>query len=164
MDWNVSGCAIFVCHVRLSSHLLFTPFSRDDMIAIFKRDNNSFTQERAELEVDKFLMDAEMMSAYINYQKKKASGSLGDGEVEAPPPGLGTYLNWFAGFYFISYLKRTFIDPKFESGEWEGIHWNLPFGGGGSEATDAVTTSMAETTTQILASMQHSIDVMSDAM
>ena len=89
MDWNVSGCAIFVCHVRLSSHFLFTAFSRDDMIAIFKRDNNSFTQERAELEVDKFLMDAEMMSAYINYQKKKASGSLGGWRSGSTPARSG---------------------------------------------------------------------------
>lgn len=48
----------------------------------FKRDNSGFTQERAEMEVDKFLMDAEMMSAYINYEKRKASGSLRE-EAEA---------------------------------------------------------------------------------
>ena len=144
--------------------LTFVPSgSRDEIIAMFMRDNNSFTQERAEEEVDRFLMDAEMMSAYINYQKKKASGSLG-GEAEGNSPGLSTLLTWFAGFYFLSYFRRSFIDPKFESGEWKGIHFTLPFSGGGSEAADAVTTSMAETTTQTLASVQHTIDTISDAM
>lgn len=131
------------------------------------RDNKSFTQERAELEVDKFLMDAEMMSAYINYEKKKASGSLRQ-EADANqsnPSFWSTYGVWFIGFFAFNYFRKLYIDPKFTSGEWEGIHINLPFsGGGGGEVTDAVTTSMTETTIQTLASVQSAIDTISDAI
>lgn len=140
--------------------------SRDEIVEKFMRDNTSFSQERAEAEVDKFLMDAEMMSAYINYEKKKASGSLRE-EAEAnlsDPRIWSTYLSWFFGIFFFNYFRKTYIDPKFASGEWEEIHIKLPFMGGGGEAADAVTTSMAETTTQTLASVQNAIDTISDAM
>lgn len=132
---------------------------------IFLRDNKSFDQARAEMEVDKFLMDAEMMSAWINYEKKKASGSLREAEAEVSNP-WGTYVAWFFGIYFLSYLRKKYIDPKFASGEWEEIHLSLPFlgGGGDSAAADAVTSSVAETTTQTLADVQSAIDTISDAM
>ena len=121
------------------------------------QDNKAFTQERAEMEVDKFLMDAEMMSTYINYEKRKASGALQEGEANPSTP-WSTYVTWFFGFYLLNSLRRTYVDPKFASGEWK-----LPFGGGGDAATDAVT-SVADTATHTLASVQGAIDTISDAM
>lgn len=112
-------------------------------------------------------MDAEMMSAYINYEKKKASGSLRQ-EAEAnlsDPAVIATYAAWFFGVFFLSSLRKKFIDPKFESGEWEEIRIKLPFSGGGGDAdtaVDAVTSSLADTTTHTLASVHHAIDSISD--
>jgi len=149
-----------------ASHASSHPIvSRDEIVEKFIRDNNGFTQERAEMEVDKFLMDAEMMSAYINYEKRKASGSLRQ-EAEANlsnPKIWGTYAAWFFGIFFFNYFRKTFIDPKFASGEWEEIHIGLPnfFGGGGDDATADAVSSAAETTTQTLAS---AINTISDAM
>lgn len=121
-------------------------------------DNKAFTQERAEMEVDKFLMDAEMMSAYINYEKRKAAGTLQEGEAEPSTP-WSTYVTWFFGVYFLNYMKRTYVDPKFASGEW-----TLPFGGGGTDAAADAVTSAADTATQTLTSVQGAIDTLSDAM
>lgn len=118
------------------------------------------------MEVDKFLMDAEMMSAYINYEKKKASGSLRE-EAEANlsnPRIWSTYLAWFFGIFFFNYFRKTYIDPKFASGEWEEIHIKLPFSGGGADTAADAVSSVAETTTQTLASVQSAIDTISDAM
>jgi len=114
------------------------------------------------MEVDKFLMDAEMMSAYINYEKKKASGAL-QAEAEANLSGpriLSTYATWFIGFFFFNYFRKKYIDPKFASGEWE-----LPFGGGGGDTAPAdAVTSAAETATHTLASVHGAIDTISHSM
>ena len=45
--------------------------TRDDLVAKFLKDNKKFDQERAEAEVDKFMMDREMVEKYIAWEIKK---------------------------------------------------------------------------------------------
>ena len=120
---------------------------------MFLQDNKSFTRERAEMEVDKFLMDAEMMSVYINYQKKKASGALQEiGDNVSNPNIWNTYLTWFLAFFAFNYVRKIYIDPKFASGEWK-----VPFFSGGED-------SAAETVVQTVSSVQSVIDTISDTV
>lgn len=45
--------------------------SREDLITKFQADIPSFSQSEAESEVDKFLMDGEMLDLYIKYSERK---------------------------------------------------------------------------------------------
>jgi hypothetical protein len=149
---------VFLLGYRLT-HFLALDNRREEIVEKFLQDNKPFTRERAEMEVDKFLMDAEMMSAYINYEKRKASGSLREeAEDNLSNPNIwATYLAWFFGVFAFNYFRKTYIDPKFASGEWEEIHIKLPFFSGGED-------SAAETAVQTVSSVQNAIDVISDTV
>jgi hypothetical protein len=47
------------------------------MIERFKKDNDGkMDDERAALEVDKFMMDSEMVNALVNYEQRKSRGEI----------------------------------------------------------------------------------------
>ena len=59
------------CLVSALSHpSLLASFSREDLISKTLSDIPSFNREKAEMEVDKFLMDSEMVNLYIQYEKE----------------------------------------------------------------------------------------------
>ena len=102
--------------------------SKDDIIQKLLRDNKGFSRDRAEQEVDKFLMDAEMVTAYIRFEKGKESRDL-KAEAEqqlSDPKTLATYAAWIVGGAGFGYVRKTIIEPKFASGEWQEIHISLP--------------------------------------
>jgi hypothetical protein len=121
--------------------LNFAPYfhSRDQLIEKFKADNPNFDQERVEMEVDKFMMDVEMVNLYMAYNKKKAEDpdfGFGGG----PDQSLSTYAVWIFGGFGLASLKNNFIDPKFASGEWDKLAIPDPlhlFDAAGAAATAA---------------------------
>jgi len=94
--------------------------TRTDLIEKCMRDITVFDRDRATKEVDKFLMDSEMVNTLIVFNKKYPNGIQEDNR-------LGniwrTYATWFLAGFALIYIKNTFIMPKVESGEWK-----LPFG------------------------------------
>jgi hypothetical protein len=116
------------------------------------KDNSGFSRERAETEVEKFLMDAEMITAYLQFEKGKESRDLqaeADGSF-SDPKILGTYAAWIVGGASFGYIRKTFIEPKFESGEWQEFHFSLPgMSSGSEEASSTVVDSVAEATSNV---------------
>jgi hypothetical protein len=75
--------------------------------------------ERAQTEVDKFILDAEMVNSFIAYEKKKSEPGYLKSEAEAAlsdPQTWGTYAAWIIGGAGFAYVKNVIIEPKYASG------------------------------------------------
>ena len=94
-------------------------------------DNKGMDEERADLEVSKFLMDAEMANAYIKFEKDKVLNPPNYKEEAeqsfSDPKTIATYAAWLIGGGSFGYIRKEFIEPKYASGEWEEFHIQLPF-------------------------------------
>ncbi len=103
---------------------------REDIIAKFLKDNKKFDRERAEMEVDKFIADREMVEKYIAWEVKKKDPSFQRQSREenfGDPKVIALYAVWLVGGAGIAYFKNVIAAPKFASGEWEPLHIKLPF-------------------------------------
>lgn len=145
-----------VCSDTVSQFLLLR---REDLVETFLRDNKSFTRERAEMEVDKFLMDGEMITVYINYKKNEGSMNLREEEAKTNPDPLTILLSIYAAWIGGGFVKKTYIDPKFESGEWEPIGIGGFFGKGADAAVDSISSAVDSAAP----SVSSAIDTVSDA-
>lgn len=89
---------------------------REELIAKFQKDCPHFDTARASLEVDKFLMDAEMVNAVITYQKRRRAAIAAGSDLPTEPQKLdpvteyGTYALFIAGGVGIAEAKSAFID------------------------------------------------------
>jgi hypothetical protein len=143
---------------------LFLLVRREDLVETFLRDNNSFTRERAEMEVDKFLMDGEMITVYINYKKNEGSMSLREEEAKKKPDPLTVILTLYAGWVGSGFVKKTYIDPKFESGEWEPIDIGGFFGPGADAAADSISSAVETAAPSVSSAMDTISDAATSAM
>lgn len=108
--------------------------SRDELVAKFLKDNTQFDDERAAMEVDKFMMDTVMVDKYIAFEKKKKSDLERGAEYFreereknfSDPSTIATYAAWIAGGVGVAYFKNIIAAPKYASGEWQDIHITLP--------------------------------------
>ncbi len=103
--------------------------NRDDIVAKFTSDNKGMEPERIEEEVNKFMLDAEMVNAFVAFEKRKADPRNLKAEAEAnlsDPSTWGVYAVWIAGGAGFAYVKNVIVEPKYASGEWEEIHITLP--------------------------------------
>ena len=109
---------------------LFHKFSKDDLMAKFKKDNKGMDDERAKVEVEKFMMDAEMVNSFIAYEKRKTDPNFIRNQAEeqslTDPKTLATYAAWITGGVGFAWFKNNVVEPKFASGEWSEITINLP--------------------------------------
>jgi len=104
--------------------------SKQELVDKFVRDNKGMSEDRADAEVMKFYMDAEMVNAYIKFEqdkvlnppnyKEEAEQNLSD------PKTIATYAAWLVGGASFGWVRKTIIEPKYASGEWEEIHIQLP--------------------------------------
>jgi hypothetical protein len=111
--------------------LLSVDFRKDDLVNRVQTDISLTSRIEAEDQVNALLMDAEVLQRLLFYEKNKdeiaqrneASGS------ENQLGTIGTYAVWLGIGATLPALKRTYLDPKFESGEWSKIHISdyLPF-------------------------------------
>eukprot|EP00429_Kryptoperidinium_foliaceum_P010965 CAMPEP_0176001916 /NCGR_PEP_ID=MMETSP0120_2-20121206/376_1 /TAXON_ID=160619 /ORGANISM="Kryptoperidinium foliaceum, Strain CCMP 1326" /LENGTH=229 /DNA_ID=CAMNT_0017334485 /DNA_START=64 /DNA_END=753 /DNA_ORIENTATION=- len=104
--------------------------SKQELVEKFQRDNKGFDEERALQEVSKFMLDSEMVNAYIKFERDKVENPP-DLKAEAEqnlsdPKTIATYAAWLIGGASFGYVRKNIIEPKFESGEWEEIHIALP--------------------------------------
>lgn len=126
---------------------------RQDLIDKFEVDNKKWSREKATEEADRFMMDAEMVNAFIAYEKRrvdpewqKMQAQKGSGNSMGEVVGL--YAAWIAGGAGLAYVKNEIIEPKYASGEWEPININLDslfHKGGGEAVTDAVVSTSSAT-------------------
>lgn len=123
--------------------------SKQELTDKFVRDNKGMSEENALEEVSKFMMDAEMVNAYIKFERDKVENPP-DLKAEAEqtlsdPKTILTYAAWLIGGGSFGYIRKNIIEPKYASGEWEEIHIQLPTpaGFGKSEAADAVQSVAA---------------------
>ena len=104
--------------------------TKNDLVEKFKRDNKAFDDTRATEEVEKFLLDAEMVNAYIKFEKDKIVNPPNyKEEAEATlkdPKTIATYAAWLVGGASFGWVRKTIIEPKYASGEWEEVHIQLP--------------------------------------
>lgn len=113
----------------ISDCQLFHLDSRDDIIEKFTKDNKGMEPERVEIEVDKFMMDREMVDSFVAFEKRKADPRNIKADAEArlsDPSTWGVYALWIAGGVGFAYAKNVIFEPKFASGEWKEIHITLP--------------------------------------
>ena len=82
-------------------------------------DNPSFSSQRVEEEVDRFMMDAEGCNIYIKYvmDRKMNPQRVAQEELErelslSNPKTAATYAVWLAGGLSIGYIKTEIIEPK----------------------------------------------------
>eukprot|EP00555_Chaetoceros_dichaeta_P000185 CAMPEP_0198276400 /NCGR_PEP_ID=MMETSP1447-20131203/65291_1 /TAXON_ID=420782 /ORGANISM="Chaetoceros dichaeta, Strain CCMP1751" /LENGTH=235 /DNA_ID=CAMNT_0043971347 /DNA_START=79 /DNA_END=786 /DNA_ORIENTATION=+ len=138
--------------------------TREDITGRFMRDNKKMEPEQAEAEIKRFMMDAEMVNAFIAYEKKKADPNFIRDSVEAEfsdPATLSTYATWILGGIGFAYVKNRIIEPKFASGEWDEIRLKLPQFDFGKAAVDSVAqvvdSAVTDTTLQIAHSASHAM-------
>jgi len=138
--------------------------TRDEIIAKFMKDNKNMEIEQAEAEIKRFMMDAEMVNAFIAYEKKKADPNFIRDSVEAEfndPATLSTYAIWITGGIGFAYLKNRVIEPRFASGEWEEIRLKLPQFDFGKAATDSIAqvvdSAATDTSLQIAHTVSHTM-------
>jgi hypothetical protein len=163
-------------YIYIKTHIHTTTFRKENLIARVQEDVTAWSRDQAEEGVRKLLLDAEVLQRLLFYEKNKeeiASRGLGN---EVGGTTIGTYALWLGVGALIPTLKRTFIDPKFESGEWEKIRISdyltfLPkFGETASttsvDVVDAVVSSPAAAVVDSVTSavMDSASDVISNAM
>lgn len=83
--------------------------NRDALISKFQEDNQEMDAERINMEVDKFMMDAELVNYYIDYQKRKASGWVEEQKKSPPPSILTIILSGYIAFVVFNSLKGIFF-------------------------------------------------------
>mmetsp|Transcript_5933 Transcript_5933/g.12219 ORF Transcript_5933/g.12219 Transcript_5933/m.12219 type:complete len:231 (+) Transcript_5933:78-770(+) len=139
--------------------------SRDDLIKKMEADFKSFSPERVEEEVNKFMMDAEGVNMYIRYLKDKEEnpGKYAQQALEqelslSNPKTLATYGAWLVGGVSFGALRREFIDPKFASGEWKAINIELPFMQKTDAAVEAASTLTSKATNMIVDGISNGYD------
>jgi len=141
------------------------PVSRDAIIAKFTKDNKGMEPDKVEIEVDKFMMDREMVEAFIAFEKRKADPRNLKAEAEATlsdPSTWGIYAVWITGGAGFAYVKNVIVEPKYASGEWEPLHIKLPGADRFAEAAAekaAAALDIAATVDVISTSVDHAFSV-----
>lgn len=128
---DIFGFAILKNLFFLGYFLVLHLHRKQDLIDKFMADNKGMDEARADAEVSKFLLDAEMANAYIKFEKDKVLNPP-DLKAEAEqtlsdPKTIATYVAWLIGGASFGFIRKEFIEPKYASGEWEEFHIQLPF-------------------------------------
>eukprot|EP00525_Craspedostauros_australis_P008918 CAMPEP_0198114594 /NCGR_PEP_ID=MMETSP1442-20131203/5928_1 /TAXON_ID= /ORGANISM="Craspedostauros australis, Strain CCMP3328" /LENGTH=274 /DNA_ID=CAMNT_0043771937 /DNA_START=123 /DNA_END=947 /DNA_ORIENTATION=+ len=104
--------------------------TKQALVEKFQRDNKGMDEGRADEEVLKFYMDAEMLNAYIKFEQDKVLNPPDyKAEAEATlsdPKTIATYAAWLIGGASFGWIRNTIVEPKYASGEWEEIRIELP--------------------------------------
>ncbi len=78
--------------------------------------------------------------------------------IRSNPKTLATYGAWLVGGVSFGALRREFIDPKFESGEWKPISIELPFMPKTDAAVEAASTLTSKATNVIVDGISNGYD------
>eukprot|EP00980_Cylindrotheca_fusiformis_P023820 scaffold11032_cov122-Cylindrotheca_fusiformis.AAC.21 len=131
--------------------------TKEELIQKFKEDNPSFDDARAAMEVSRFMMDAEIVNAYLRYKENPPDPSLMEQSLDDPAT-LSSYALFLAGGIGIGYFRKNIYQPKVDSGEWQAIHfpWENT-----NEAANSVAQSAGDAIDAVSTVLQSSSDQLS---
>ena len=131
-------------------------YSRDALITKTLTDIKEFDRPRAEMEVDKFLLDAEAINIYIQFQKMREQDPDFQVPVTEEEEGLFSfrtvvivYLSYVA-FSIGSKKFLDFVAEKSAAGEWQGT--NIPF------IDDWISNSLTPAVTEAVTNSAPAVD------
>lgn len=130
--------------------------TKNDLMTKMQADFKSYSPEKVEEEVDRFMMDVENVNMYIKFLKdrkenpgKYAAQALEDELSISNPKTLATYAAWLIGGVSFGYIRQRFIDPKLASGEWN-LNIQLPFMSKPDAAAEVASTLTSKATNAIV--------------
>lgn len=131
--------------------------TKNDLMTKMEADFKKYSPKQVEEEVDKFIMDAEGVNMYIRYLKDKeenpakyAQQALEKELSLSNPKTLATYAAWLVGGLSFGAIRKEFIDPKFASGEWSLMSFQLPFMSKPDAVVEAASTLSSKATNMIV--------------
>jgi len=167
----------------VSHHLYTFYFSRrrEDLIEKALQDIPTFDRATAEAEIDKFLLDAEMLDLYIRFQKAVEEDPEFSVPEERKPGPFEQILSFqnivllYAGYFFFVAARdkfRRYVAEQESLGEWKGT--NIQFiddwidktrdaANAALEATSEAATSSTDAATNVGEALQSVSDTISDA-
>lgn len=74
------------------------------------------------MEVSRFMMDAEMVNAFLRFKENPPDPSQLE-QSPNDPATLSSYALFLGGGVGIGYFRKNIYQPKVDSGEWEAIHF-----------------------------------------
>lgn len=101
--------------------------TRDDLIAKFRADMPSLGASSVEAEVDKFLMDGEMLDLMIKYSQRKAEDPEWEPIYQPEPNAVVKVVNfasqyavWFVGAFLLKDVVTNFMAKNAATGAVDG--------------------------------------------
>ena len=122
--------------------------TREDLITKFQTDIPSFSRTDAENEVDKFLMDGEMLDIYIKYNQRKAEDP--DWEPMYAPQDNSffrqavDFVSQYGFYVVLGVLAKDIIDGYINKGGADSAT-----AGGGEGTADVLVSSIPDVMHQI---------------
>ena len=113
-------------------------FSREDLVAKFKEDIPSLSSSDLQTEVDKFLMDGEMLDTFVKYNQRKAEDP--DWEpIYAPENNsafrqVTDFVSQYGFYVILGVLAKDIIDGYIQKGGE----------GGDGEAVETLVSSVPD--------------------
>lgn len=118
-------------------------FSREDLISKFLADVPAFSRAEAEIEVDKFLLDGEMLDIYIKYNQRKAEDPNWE-PMYAPEDNtftgkVGNFVSQYGVYLIFGLLVKDIIQEQLKKGGVDA----------GGEAADVLVSSVPDVMHQL---------------
>eukprot|EP00549_Striatella_unipunctata_P017021 CAMPEP_0118680654 /NCGR_PEP_ID=MMETSP0800-20121206/4488_1 /TAXON_ID=210618 ORGANISM="Striatella unipunctata, Strain CCMP2910" /NCGR_SAMPLE_ID=MMETSP0800 /ASSEMBLY_ACC=CAM_ASM_000638 /LENGTH=178 /DNA_ID=CAMNT_0006576833 /DNA_START=197 /DNA_END=730 /DNA_ORIENTATION=- len=129
--------------------------TRNDLMTRVMSDNPSWSEEKAETEVSKFMLDKEMVELFMKYQERMSDPQFKEAQEKAiRNRKISNVLGpIFIGVFIGSFVDTNIIQPKVQRGEMDPIDIGTVFsklihaassaGAGGSDAVVVDSTISA---------------------
>ena len=119
-------------------------FSREDLVNKFQQDLPNLSSTEIQSEVDKFLMDGEMLDMYIKYNQRKAEDPdwepMYAPENNSPLRKAVDFVSQYGFYVVLGVLAKDIIDGYMKKGD----------AGGAAAGGDAVDTLVSSVPTDVM--------------
>ena len=95
---SVDFVYIYRYRPKISPLTATRPLSREDLVAKFQADIPKFSPADAEAEVDKFLMDGEMLDLWIKYTQRKREDPSWEPQYAEEPNAVMKVVNFVSQY------------------------------------------------------------------
>ena len=151
VGWLLLLCAAFElsCCISHTSHTKYTHiFSREDLVSKFQTDIPTLSPTDLQTEVDKFLMDGEMLDIFIKYNQRKAEDPdwepLYAPENNSPFRKAVDFVSQYGFYVVLGVLAKDIIDGYIQKG-------GDPAAAGAGEVVDTLVSQVHQITTALSA-------------
>jgi hypothetical protein len=154
--WLLSSCAAFLVLLYLKSHHILNIhtytnhiLSREDLVSKFQTDIPTLSPTDLQTEVDKFLMDGEMLDIFIKYNQRKAEDPdwepLYAPENNSPFRKAVDFVSQYGFYVVLGVLAKDIVDGYIQKGGDGGA------AGAGGEVVDTLVSQVHQITTTLSA-------------